>query len=79
MEGDVRPDLNNRDGDILCIEASLKYEEWFGIREIGLKIQRKVQDLDIRKHLVQWICKKASKACLNFFGTHSYHALTLQT
>ena len=45
MEGDVRPDLNNRDGVILCIEASQKYEEWYGIREIGKKIEKKAEDL----------------------------------
>ena len=45
MEGDVRLDLNNRDGAILCIEASHKYEEWFGIREIGQKIEKKAEDV----------------------------------
>ena len=45
MEGDVRPDLNNRDGVILCIEASQKYEEWYGIREIGKKIEKKAKDV----------------------------------
>ena len=45
MEGDVRLDLNNRDGAILCIEASHKYEEWYGIREIGKKIEKKAEDL----------------------------------
>ena len=45
MEGDVRLDLNNRDGKILCIEASTKYEEWNGIREIGKKIKKKANDV----------------------------------
>ena len=45
MEGDVKVDLNNRDGEILSIEASHKYEEWFGIRDIGMKIARKAQEL----------------------------------
>ena len=46
MEGDVKVDLNNRDGQILSMEASHKYEEWFGIRDIGMKIERKAQELD---------------------------------
>ena len=45
MDGDVRPNLNNRDGNILCIEASYKYEEWFGIRDIGMKIEKKAEDV----------------------------------
>ena len=45
MEGDVRLDLTNRDGKILCIEASQKYEEWYGVREIGKKIEKKAEDL----------------------------------
>jgi hypothetical protein len=45
MEGDVRLDLNNRDGNILFIEASNKYEEWFGVREIGMKMEKKAKDV----------------------------------
>ena len=50
MEGDVKKDLNNRDGEILSIEASYKFEEWFGIREIGKKIEKKAEEVgqDIR-------------------------------
>ena len=43
MEGDVK-DLNNRDGEILSIEASHKFEEWFGIKEIGEKIEKRAKE-----------------------------------
>ena len=44
MEGDVKV-LNNRDGEILSIKASHKFEEWFGIREIGVKIEKKAKEV----------------------------------
>ena len=43
MEGDVRLDLYNRDGVILCEEASRKYEEWHGVRDIGKKIEKTLE------------------------------------
>ena len=51
MEGDVRLDLNNRDGAILCIEASHKYEEWFGIREIGKQAGKQAEEWHSAGHL----------------------------
>ncbi len=45
MEGDVNQDLNNRDCEILTIEASHKFAEWFGIREIGEKIEKKAKEV----------------------------------
>ena len=42
MEGDVKPDLSDRDGVILGIEASHKFEEWVGIRDIGMKMLVKI-------------------------------------
>ena len=36
MEGDVKQDLDNRDGNILSIEASYKFEECPGIFLNGL-------------------------------------------
>ena len=45
MEGDVKPDLSDRDGVILSIEASHKFEEWIGIRDIGMKIEKKAEDV----------------------------------
>ena len=37
--------MDNREGDILCIEASYKYEEWFGIRDIAKKIEKKAKEV----------------------------------
>ena len=45
MDGDVKPNFDNPDGEVLSIEASYKYEDWFGIREIGQKIERKAQEI----------------------------------
>ena len=44
MEGDVKKVLNDRDGEILSIEASHKFEEWFGIKEIGEKIEKRAKE-----------------------------------
>ena len=38
MDGDVDINLNDRESDVLTIEASHKFEEWTGIREIGIKL-----------------------------------------
>ena len=45
MDGDVDINLNDRESDVLTIEASHKFEEWTGIREIGNKLVKKAEDI----------------------------------